>query len=76
MSKIICLALGAVVFGASFLAEAQQPKKLPRIGLLFTIESSPPSPNVEAFRQGVRRHDNLGTWIRKGGANEGGNFCS
>ena len=41
-------------FGFVF-AEAQQPKKLPRIGLyLATAIPSTPGPQVEAFRQGLR----------------------
>ena len=46
--------LGAMLFALCFPAQAQQTLKIPRIGLLFTEESSPPSPNVEAFRQGLR----------------------
>jgi putative tryptophan/tyrosine transport system substrate-binding protein len=52
-TKILPYAL-AIVLAIGNLAGAQQPGKLPRIGLLLTIESSPPSPNVEAFRQGLR----------------------
>jgi putative ABC transport system substrate-binding protein len=35
-------------------AQAQQPKKVPRIGLLFTVSSSSGADRVEAFRQGLR----------------------
>ena len=52
--KVIWVALSAMLLALSFAAVAQQSGKLPRIGLLFTGESSPPSPNVEAFRQGLR----------------------
>jgi putative ABC transport system substrate-binding protein len=55
MNKRIVVSLLAILILASVhLAGAQQSGKLPRIGLLFTGESSPPSPNVEAFRQGLR----------------------
>jgi len=50
--KFIGLALGALL--AVYLpAEAQQPKKIPRIG--FLLGTSPgPDPRVEGFRQGLR----------------------
>jgi ABC-type uncharacterized transport system substrate-binding protein len=45
-----------VLFLASFhSAEAQQPKKIPRIGSLSAIgDPKSPGPNIEAFRQGLR----------------------
>jgi ABC-type uncharacterized transport system substrate-binding protein len=52
--KIIGFALTAVLFALSFPAQAQQPKKVPRIGFL---SGSPPSSikaSTEAFRQGLR----------------------
>jgi putative ABC transport system substrate-binding protein len=52
--KIVVPLVATVILVSVHLAGAQQPKKIPRIGLLFTGESSPPSPNVEAFRQGLR----------------------
>ena len=36
------------------IAEAQQPKKVPRIGLLSTVSSSSIAARMEAFRQGLR----------------------
>jgi putative tryptophan/tyrosine transport system substrate-binding protein len=44
---------GALLFALCFPAQAQQPKKVPRIGYL---SAGPPSnsPNREAFRQGLR----------------------
>jgi putative ABC transport system substrate-binding protein len=48
------LALGAVLFALSFPAHAQQPVKIPRIGVLAGSSSSGESPRVEAFRQGLR----------------------
>jgi putative tryptophan/tyrosine transport system substrate-binding protein len=52
--KVIGLALGATLFAFCFSAEAQQPKKVPRIGWLGGNSSSAESPRVEAFRQGLR----------------------
>ena len=47
---IVTLALG--LLWAPLAAHAQQPGKLPRIGLLRP--GSPPDPYVDAFRQGLR----------------------
>jgi putative ABC transport system substrate-binding protein len=47
---IVTLALG--LLWAPLAAHAQQPEKLPRIGLLRP--GSPPDPYVDAFRQGLR----------------------
>ena len=52
--KITVLAVAALVFALCFSAEAQQPKKIPRIGYL-TLSSSSPSPSKEAFRDGLRQ---------------------
>jgi ABC-type uncharacterized transport system substrate-binding protein len=49
--------LNAVLLLSVHVAEAQQSGKLPRVGLLFVGESSPPSPHVQALGQGLR---NLG----------------
>jgi len=43
-----------VLFALSFPAHAQQPVKIPRIGVLAGSSSSGESPRVEAFRQGLR----------------------
>ncbi len=48
---VICL-LSTVLLTTISLAEAQQAKKVPRIGFLRI--GSPPDPFVEAFRQGLR----------------------
>jgi len=48
---IAILALGAMLLALTCLAEAQQPKKIPRIGYLAT---SATSARTEAFRQGLR----------------------
>jgi len=52
--KIITFVLGTMLLAISFLAEAQQPKKLPRIGFLGAVSPSTISDRVEAFRQGLR----------------------
>jgi putative ABC transport system substrate-binding protein len=43
--------LGAMLFSLGFSAQAQQPKKVPRIGYLSATR---PQPRDEAFRQGLR----------------------
>jgi len=48
--KAIRFALGAVILTFSFPAEAQQPKKIPRIGYLTRVGSAP----SKAFLQGLR----------------------
>jgi putative ABC transport system substrate-binding protein len=52
--KIIGLALGALLFALSLPAEAQEPKKVPRIGILPSSAASPATPQNEAFLQGLR----------------------
>ncbi len=42
------------IFAAAFTVDAQQPKKVPRIGFLSTVSPSTISDRVEAFRQGLR----------------------
>src|SRR5262245_11871487 len=49
--KITIFILYAMLFALGFSAEAQQPKKVPRIGFLST---GSPGPNFEAFRLGLR----------------------
>ena len=51
--KIICLALSAMLVVFSFRLEAQQLRKVPRVGVL-SPGSPGPSPLLEAFRQGLR----------------------
>jgi putative ABC transport system substrate-binding protein len=46
--------VAVILLAVTVLAEAQQPKKVPRIGLLIASSPSPASPRVEAFRQGLR----------------------
>jgi ABC-type uncharacterized transport system substrate-binding protein len=51
--KVICLALSAILLALALPTEAQQPKKVPRIGVL-SPGSPGPSPLLDAFRQGLR----------------------
>src|SRR5262245_30226052 len=44
----------ASILGAPLVAEAQQPRKIPRIGFLSTVPPSTVAAPVEAFRQGLR----------------------
>ena len=53
-NKIVCLALGALLFALSWSAEAQQPSKIPRIGYLGGSSRSATAARIEAFRQGLR----------------------
>jgi putative tryptophan/tyrosine transport system substrate-binding protein len=52
--KIISLALGVVILALSFLAQAQQPRKVSRIGFLSPVSASGGKANLETFRQGLR----------------------
>jgi len=49
--KTFCVALVAVLLALCVSAEAQQAKKIPRIGFVSGGDSNP---RVEAFRQGLR----------------------
>ena len=51
---IIRLALSAMLLALSFPAEAQQPKKVPRIGYLAASSLSTNAARIEALRQGLR----------------------
>jgi putative ABC transport system substrate-binding protein len=51
--KITILALCAMLFALCGSAEAQQPKKVPRTGILAAQSSSVASSRVEAFRKGL-----------------------
>src|SRR6266508_536196 len=52
--NVCCIAIVIVLFALCFPAQAQQPKKVPRIGYLSgTGDSNTPGPNVEALRQGL-----------------------
>jgi len=52
--KLVCFALYATLFALCFPAQAQQPKKVPRIGFLASRSPSSSSSVTEAFRQGLR----------------------
>jgi putative tryptophan/tyrosine transport system substrate-binding protein len=51
---VIGFTLSTLLFALSFPAEAQQSKKIPRIGLLYSVSASSGAPRNEAFRQGLR----------------------
>src|SRR5262249_4915359 len=53
-SKIIVFTLCAMLFAVCASAQAQQPKKVPRIGYLTTAARLADAPRVEALRQGLR----------------------
>jgi ABC-type uncharacterized transport system substrate-binding protein len=53
-NKITILTLCAILLALSFPVEAQQPKKIPKIGFLSAPSRSAQSARYEAFRQGLR----------------------
>jgi putative ABC transport system substrate-binding protein len=53
-AKILIYVLSALIVATIHLAEAQQPKKVPRIGVLIALSPSAISDRIEAFRQGLR----------------------
>ena len=52
--NIVRLTLGAVLYALCFPADAQQPARIPRIGILIPTSASFFLPRVEAFRQRLR----------------------
>ena len=52
--KILCIALCAMLFALCFSAEAQQPKKVPRIGYLSIADPASESTRSEAIRLALR----------------------
>jgi putative tryptophan/tyrosine transport system substrate-binding protein len=52
-AKILVYALPALILATIHVAEAQQPGKIPRIGLLLTSSQSFNAPRINAFRQGL-----------------------
>ena len=54
MKKLFSILLIVVVVVVGGVAEAQQTKKVPRIGLLSGSRPSPMPANIEAFREGLR----------------------
>ena len=53
-NKIIGVALGTLLYALCLPAQAQQPKKLPRIGYLSVLSPSSDATRNDAFRQGLR----------------------
>jgi len=53
-AKILLLALAALVLPNTQLAEAQQPKKVPRIGYLSQFDPATESARSEPFRLALR----------------------
>ena len=54
MKNIFSILVLIALMGAAVIAEAQQAKKVPRIGFLMTASSSASFARLEAFRQGLR----------------------
>ena len=52
--KVFCIALCTMLFALCFPAQAQQPARIPRIGILIASSASAYSARVEAFRQRLR----------------------
>ena len=52
--RIFAVALCALLFALCLRAEAQQPKKVPRIGFVAMTSAAAGGQNLEAFRQGLR----------------------
>src|SRR4030095_1972669 len=52
--NVISLTLCAMLYAPCPPAQAQQPAKIPRLGLLNSTSLSTPPPRVEGFRQGLR----------------------
>jgi hypothetical protein len=53
-AAVLSIFVTVVLLGIEVIAEAQQPKKVPRIGYLSGGSPSSESPMREAFRQGLR----------------------
>jgi putative tryptophan/tyrosine transport system substrate-binding protein len=53
-AKILVYALPALILAGIHLADAQQPKRVPRIGFLVDGTPSTHSTRIEAFREGLR----------------------
>src|SRR6266540_2075335 len=52
--NVFCLALGAMLFALCFSAEAQQPKKVARIGYLSSSDAATDSARAEGLRRALR----------------------
>jgi putative ABC transport system substrate-binding protein len=57
--KLLCLALGGMLFAVSFSASAQQPKKVTRIGYLSSTDAATESTRFEATRLALREHGHI-----------------
>jgi putative ABC transport system substrate-binding protein len=73
-ARSLLLTLTVVILATTHLAEAQQPGKIPQIGLLISASTAAAAPYIEAFRQGLRElgyieGKNIVLEIRGGGAN-------
>src|SRR4030095_3968939 len=51
---LLSILVAAIVLAAGVIAEAQQPKKVPRIGFLSNTSSAADSVRYDSFRQGLR----------------------
>jgi ABC-type uncharacterized transport system substrate-binding protein len=61
MRKIVtCLALCSMLLALCVSAQAQQPAKVPRVGVFLPASASSTAHLVEAFRQGLREHGYVG----------------
>jgi putative ABC transport system substrate-binding protein len=60
MKKAAALSLLAVLFAAAVIAQAQEPKKVPQIGVFLPASAAATAHLIEAFRQGLREHGYLG----------------
>ena len=54
ISTVMSLALCSMLLAPRFPAQAQQPKKVPRVGLLISASTAVAAPWIDAFRQGLR----------------------
>src|SRR5258705_5942258 len=52
--KVFWVPFCALLLAARTRVQAQQPKKIPRVGYLAAISASADAPRLEAFRQGLR----------------------
>ena len=53
-ARLLSILIAVAMFAVGVIAEAQQPKKVPRIGYLSGTSYSVNSARIEAFRQGLR----------------------
>ena len=53
MLSALCF-ISAMLFALCVSVQAQQPKKIPRIGLLISASTAATAPYIESFRQGLR----------------------